>query len=355
MTSGKLKMVPAAILLYLMVLGAGSVWAQGQEGVYTIPTFTFETGESMRDMKVGYVTHGILNNSKDNAILIVPGTSGNRRSHDGYIGPGKAFDTNKYFVVAVDAIGGGNSSQPKDGLGGDFPRYSIRDMVKAQHELITKHFGLTRIKAVGGASMGAFQSLEWAINYPEMVGGIILLVPSARAENLFKVTVKLMIDAIMLDPKWKGGKYSESPTDGLRTAGLFYFPWIVTDAYINSLTAEKLAKEYEESGASFLRWDAWGVIRRYQASSDHDVSRPFGGDMAKALSRIKASVLLLPASSDRLLGVEAAREIARLLPQAIYAEVPTIMGHRGWRPVAGSAEMIFMTARIIEFLERLKF
>ena len=132
-----------------------------------------------------------------------------------------------------------------------------------------------------------------------MVGSIVLLVPSARAENLFKVTVKLMVDTIMLDRRWQGGKYTEPPVDGLRTAGMLYFPWIVTDAYLNGLDQEKLAKEFEDSAASFARWDAWAIIRRYQASSDHDVSRPFGGDMARALGHIRASVLLLPGSSDR--------------------------------------------------------
>jgi homoserine O-acetyltransferase len=342
------------VFLGIVLLGlAGFAQAACDEKVYTLATFGFESGERMEGMKVGYCLHGRLNAARDNAILVVPGTGGTRHSHDGYIGSGKAFDTDKYFVVAVDAIGGGTSSQPKDRLGSAFPRYNIRDMVHAQHELVTKELKLTRVRAVGGASMGSFQALEWAINHPDMVAGIVLMVPSAQSRNLFKTTVKQMTDTIMLDRRWNDGRYTEQPIDGLRAAGLLYFPWIVTNAYIDSLDADALAREYKSSAASFETSDAWGVIRRYQASADHDVSKPFGGDMAQALGKIRAAVLVLPSSSDRLLGVEAAREIARLVPQAVYAEVPSNLGHRGWRPVEGTPEYAYTTPRIREFIDRL--
>ena len=343
---------PVVLASAFLVL-AGAAHGACEEKVYTLGAFAFESGERMDDMKVGYCAHGKLNAARDNTILVVPGTGGTRHSHDGYIGPGKAFDTDKYFVVAVDAIGGGTSSQPKDRLGTAFPRYTIRDMVRAQHELVAKELKVPRLRAVGGASMGSFQALEWAINHPEMVGGIVLMVPSARSQNLFKTTVKQMSDTIMLDRRWNDGRYTEQPIDGLRAAGLLYFPWIVTNAYIDSLDADALAREYKSSAASFETSDAWGVIRRYQASADHDVSKPFGGDMAKALGRIRAAVLVLPSSSDRLLGVEAAREIARHIPQAIYAEVPSNLGHRGWRPVEGTPEYVYTTPQIREFLDRL--
>ena len=99
-------------LLCLMAFAfCNLVWAQ-TEAVHNIPEFTFESGKKLKDMKVGYITHGTLNANKSNAILVTHGTSGNRLGYNIYIGPNKAFDTNKYFVIAVDAIGGGNSSSP---------------------------------------------------------------------------------------------------------------------------------------------------------------------------------------------------------------------------------------------------
>ena len=113
-----------AILLacVAVVMGmAATAWAQ-QEGVYTIPSYKFEAGPQLDNVKIGYVTYGKLNDTKTNAVLLVPGTSSGRHWADDYVGPGKMYDTDKYFFIGVDVIGGGNSSQPSDGLGMDFPR-----------------------------------------------------------------------------------------------------------------------------------------------------------------------------------------------------------------------------------------
>lgn len=332
--------------------GAVAPFVPGNEGVFTIPEFVFDSGERLRGLKIGYVTHGALNKSKDNVILLVPGTSNTRHSADGYIGSGKAFDTDRYFIVAVDAIGGGTSSQPADGLGADFPQYTVRDMVRAQHDLMRNAFGLgpAPLKAVAGGSMGAFQALEWAIHFPEAAESMILMVPAVCAGKVFKAAVRMMIEIISLDRRWQGGRYVEQPVDGVRTAGMHYFPWTVTDAYIESIEPEALEAHFQAHAASFARWDAWSLIRRYQASSSHDVSAPFDGDMARALGRIRARTLILPASTDRLLGTEGAREIARQVKTACYEEVPTLRGHLGWRPVEGSAETRFITERIRRFV-----
>src|SRR5918911_803021 len=128
----------AALMLMLLPLAA---WAQ-REGVYTIPKFTFEKGGELIDMKVGYVTWGKLNDAKDNAILLLPATNAPKTWASYHIGPGRTFDTDKFFIIGVDPIGSGTSSQPKDGLGTRFPIYTIRDMVRAEYELVTKGLGL---------------------------------------------------------------------------------------------------------------------------------------------------------------------------------------------------------------------
>ena len=109
-----------------MLLFTGAPAVSREEAAYIIPKLTLEAGGALENMKVGYVTFGKLNATKDNAIPDVPGTSGNRHSSDELIGPGKTFD--QYFVIGVDPIGGGNSSSPKDGVGTAFAKYDIRDM-----------------------------------------------------------------------------------------------------------------------------------------------------------------------------------------------------------------------------------
>ena len=110
------------ICLLCLILQAFPLSAQAQtEAVYRIGRFSFENGGEIADMKVGYVTWGKLNDAKDNAILLLPGSSNGRHFADAHIGPGKTYDTDKYFVICVDPIGGGNSSSPQDGLGIGLP------------------------------------------------------------------------------------------------------------------------------------------------------------------------------------------------------------------------------------------
>jgi homoserine O-acetyltransferase len=323
----------------------------GTEGVFTLPgPFRFESGDTLPELRVGYTAHGCLNAARDNAILVLPGTSNTRHSTDGYIGPGNAFDTDRFFVIATDAIGGGTSSSPADGLGGAFPRYGIRDMVRAAYALVAGHFGIARLVAVAGASMGAFQALEWTIHEPDAAGAAILLVPGWRASRVFRLAVDAAIGSVMLDPDWNDGRYARAPIAGLRGAGRIYYPWTVTDAWIDGQPADRIEHELQGTIARAAQWDAWSYVRRYQASAAHDATAPFGADLGRALAGVRARVLLLPAAADRILPAEGAREIARHLKDAECAEIPGQRGHMAWRPVAGTPETAFVVARIRRFL-----
>jgi homoserine O-acetyltransferase len=340
----------AAIALATCVVAS----ARAEPQIFNAYDFEFEDGSVMPELRVAYETHGTLSAGRDNAILLVHGTSGNRRAFDAMIGAGRTFDTDKNFVITVDAIGGGDSSSPKDGLGQDFPRYTIRDMMVAQHALMTRGLELTTLRAVGGSSMGSFVALEWGIHHPEMVRSLILLVPSPKAEANFQLTVDLMNSVIALDPEWQGGRYTRNPVEGLRLAGMVYYPWTVSAAYLDRLSAKQLAKEIDESARAFGNWDANSLVLRYAASRAHDVSVPFGGDMSAALAQITAPTLLLPSASDRLLGLDGARRIRDVVKQASYAEIPSDLGHRAARPAPGTPEDEFIDRQIRAFLAKVE-
>jgi len=324
----------------------------GTEANHFIGQFEFEAGGAIDQMAVGYVTHGVLNFARDNAILLLPGTANTRHSADGYIGHGRAFDTRQYFIIAVDAIGAGNSSKPSDGLGVNFPAYNIRDMVRAELALVRQVFGISLLHAVAGASMGAFQALEWSIMYPEMMKSSILIVPAARAGNVFKSIVSTATQAVKLDPEWNSGMYLNQPLAGLRMAGRLYYPWTVTDAWIEQISPAQLEAEAENTIERAAQWDGWDFVRRYQASASHDVSQPFGGDMARALGSVIAPTLVLPSATDRLLSVESARQMARTIRRATYAEIPSVRGHLGWRAVENSPETSFINNQTAHFLSQ---
>jgi homoserine O-acetyltransferase/O-succinyltransferase len=328
--------------------------ARAEPQIFNIYDFQFENGSVLPELRVAYETRGKLNAGRDNAILLVHGTSANRLAFDAIIGPGKTFDTDKNFVITVDAIGGGDSSSPKDGLGQDFPRYTIRDMMAAQHALVTRELELATLRAVGGSSMGSFVGLEWGIHHPEIVRSLILLVPSPKAEPNFQLTVDVMTSVVALDPEWQGGRYTHNPVEGLRLAGMLYYPWLVSAPYLDRLSPKRLAKEIEESAKSFGNWDANSLVLRYAASRAHDVSAPFGGDMAVALSQVTAPTLVLPSASDRLFGLDGARRIRDGVKQASYGEIPSDLGHRAGRPAPGTPETDFIDRQIRAFLARIE-
>ena len=327
-----------------------------QEGVYTIPHYRFEAGQEMDNVRIGYVTYGKLNAEKSNAVLLVPGTSSGRHWADAYVGPGKMYDTDKYFFIGVDVIGGGNSSQPKDGLGMNFPRYTVRDMVHTEYHLVHEGLGLERLLAVAGPSMGSFQGVEWSINYPTFMKGLILIVPAARSDQHFHAIADAVIGMVTLDPAYKDGKYADNPVEGIKRGGMIYFPWLYSDEYLTTL---KEPDPYVNAQMSFgtgwsKNWDANALIIRYLASRNFDASVPYGGDMRAALSRIQAKTLLLVSQTDRTIPAYLSRELYAGIKNAQYVEIPTIRGHLGGAaPLTGSAEEAYLAERIRPFLDSL--
>lgn len=325
----------------------------GREAVFHIDGFEFESGERIDRLAVGYVMFGQFNALRDNLLLLMPGTGNLRHSALGHVGPGRTYDTDRYCVVCTDAIGGGTSSKPSEGARGRFPRYTIRDMVRAQHRLVCEGLGLgdTPAAMVAGASMGAFQTLEWLIAYPSSARAAVLLVPGWRATHTFRLATERMLEMITLDVKWQGGDYTSQPLDGLRAAGRHYFPWTVSDNYLESIPYQQAETEAEASGEWFAGWDAWDLMRRYQASACHDVSAPFGGRLQEALARVDARVLLVPCAQDRLLGLEGAHKIAAGIHGARLRVIDSPKGHLAWRAVPNSPETEYVMREVRDFLD----
>jgi homoserine O-acetyltransferase len=163
-----------------------------------------------------------------------------------------------------------------------------------------------------------------------------------------------MTSVIALDPEWRGGRYARNPVEGLRLAGMVYYPWTVSELYLDRLPARQLATEIDDNARAFANWDANSLVLRYAASRAHDVSAPFGGDLSAALAQITAPTLILPSASDRLLGVDGARRIRDGVKQASYAEIPSDLGHRAARPASGTPEGEFIDGQIRALLAKVE-
>src|SRR5690242_15986004 len=165
-----------AALMAGMLVAATNAFAHGPNDPphqkYEMGDFKLESGEVIRDFALSYVTHGTLNADKSNAILMVTAIGGNHHRIDYLIGPGRALDPTKYFIIATDAIGNGLTTSPSNSNAQprmQFPKFNIRDMVNSQQRLITEKFGITKLVTVIGASMGGMQALQWAVSYPNMM------------------------------------------------------------------------------------------------------------------------------------------------------------------------------------------
>ena len=215
--------VVVSCVVALVVLLAGLAHAhspsQPPHQAYKIGDLKLESGETIKDFAISYVMHGKLNAKKSNAILMVTAISGNHHRLDFLIGPGKALDTNKYFVVATDAIGNGLTTSPSNSAAQprmSFPKFAIRDMVESQRRLMVDHLGITRVVAVVGPSMGGMQALQWGVSHPDFMDGLVAMVPLARTPAWSVTVMEASRKAIMLDPAWNGGNYTSPPEKGIR-------------------------------------------------------------------------------------------------------------------------------------------
>src|SRR3954469_19684942 len=193
--------------------------AQPPHQSFKIGDLTLEGGEVIKDFAISYVTHGKLNEKKSNAILMVTAISGNHHRLDFLIGPGKALDTDKYFIIATDAIGNGLTTSPSNSTAQPrmrFPRYGMRDMIEPQRRLLVDHLGINHVVAVIGPSMGGMQVLQWGVSHPGFMDALVAMVPLARTPAWTVAVLEASRKAIMLDPAWQGGNYTAQPEGGVR-------------------------------------------------------------------------------------------------------------------------------------------
>lgn len=243
--------------------------------------FTLENGQELGPITIAYEAYGELNENRDNVILVEHALTANAHAAgrhslddkypgwwDVMIGPGKAFDTSKYFVICANILGscygttGPSSTNPETGkpYGLSFPLVTIRDMVNTQRELID-HLGINRIRAITGGSMGGMQAIEWALLYPQLVDSIILIATAARSTPQSIAMHKVGLRAIMDDPNWDGGNYygKEPPNKGLAIARMLGHITYLSDR----LLWEKFGRSHNDPSTMKVRLDSKFEIENY--------------------------------------------------------------------------------------------
>ena len=277
--------------------------------LYKMGDFKLESGETIKDFAISYVTHGTLNAKKSNAILMVTAISGNHHRLDFMIGPGRALDTSKYFVVCTDAIGNGLTTSPSNSTAQprmQFPKFAIRDMVTSQHRLVTEHLGIAHVVAVVGPSMGGMQALQWGVSQPDFMDSLVALVPLAKTPAWSMLVTEASRKAIMIDAAWNQGNYTSPPEQGIRL-------WRDILTFMAARSPEMYREQFpkapdvlpwlQQQESSLIKaFDANDWIYQTWAYDRHDVGTTpgFNGDTAKALAAIKAKTLIMVGTKDLL-------------------------------------------------------
>src|SRR5688572_21268033 len=332
-----------------------------------------DCGRELGPIRVAYETYGSISAARDNVILVCHALSGDAhaagiaktppaestrdgfgaedRDHtsakglgwwDGMIGPGKAFDTSRFFVVSTNLLGGcsgttgPSSTNPSTGrpYGSDFPVITVADMVRAERAFLGQ-LGITRLRAVAGGSLGGMQAFEWAISYPDQVDSIVAIASTHALQPQGVAWNAIARSAIMADPDWQGGHYygtGRAPNAGMGVARMV--------GHITYLSGKSLGDKFgrrlqfaedirytltdpEFAIESYLRHQADTFVRRFDANTYlytsraltyFDLARQYGnGRLGDALSNVAARTLLIAFSSDWLYPPAGSEELAAAL------------------------------------------
>jgi homoserine O-acetyltransferase/O-succinyltransferase len=276
---------------------------------YKMGDFKLESGDVIKDFAVSFVTHGTLNAAKSNVVLMVTAISGNHHRLDFLIGPGKALDPAKYFIVATDAIGNGLTTSPSNSPSQprmQFPRFTIRDMVHSQYRLLSDHLGIKHVQAVIGPSMGGMQVMQWGVSYPDFMDSLVAMVPLAKTPAWTVAVLEATRKAIMLDPSWNNGNYTAPPAGGIRVwrdilnVLAARNPQQLRYMFPNGLDVLPWMKAQEDAMVPIFDANDW--IYQTWAYERHDLGTTPGmnGDLEKALRAIKAKTFILTGVGDLL-------------------------------------------------------
>jgi homoserine O-acetyltransferase/O-succinyltransferase len=362
-----------------------------QVHIYTFDSLPLQRGGQLGPVTVAYETWGKLNAEGNNAVLITHALTGSSHAHDTdspddtkvawwnpLIGPGRFFDTSRYFVICSNVLGscygttGPSSIDPNTGqpYGMHFPVITIRDMVETQRRLI-EYLGVSRLHMVAGGSIGGQQALEWAVAHPQLVEKVIVVAATAALTAQAIAFSEVGRQAILADPRWQGGDYlpGQGPNAGLSIARMLAMITYQSEEGMELRFARQPARKQNVSAPSgftdmserfdvegYLYYQGGSLVKRFDANSYlyisramdlYDVSEGYPS-IEDALSRLRSKALFIGIRSDFLFPAARVRWLADQAraagSDAIYAELDSPHGHdaflKEWKQMTDALNLV---------------
>jgi homoserine O-acetyltransferase len=330
---------------------------------FVVENFRTESGVVLPRAVIAYGTYGHLNAAHDNVVLLPSHYMANLRGYEWLIGPGKALDTTRLFLVATELFGNGRSSSPSNTPepyhGPRFPVTTIRDNVTIGRRLLEEELKVKHLRAVVGFSMGAQQAFQWAVSAPEFVDRVVATSGTAKTYPHGYVRLEGQIAALTADAAFKDGDYVEEPIRGIQAFNVVWMGWLYSQEWwrkdlwrTQAPPGTTLEQFLQSRRVNFIRdADANNLILQMRTWEQHDVSKTpgFDGDIEHTLKSIRIPVLYMPSETDMYFPLGDAKYESQFIPQVTFAPIPSLWGHPAGAG-ASPADLKFLNETIGKFV-----
>lgn len=317
-----------------------------------------QSGITHRGTELAYQTYGTLNEDRSNAILYMTSYGAHHSDILWMVGPGKALDTDRYFVVIPNLFGNGLSSSPSRAVepftGPYWPNFTVYDNVVVQHRLLTEELGINRLALAVGFSMGGLQAYEWAAHVPDMVQRLAVICGAAKCAPHNYVFLEGIRATLTADAAYQNGRFVARPERGLRAMGRAYAAMAMSQEFYRheiwrqagfSSLEDYLVMSWE---ANFLKRDAANLLAQLWTWQNADIAKNdrYQGRFEQALGSISAKAVIMPSETDLYFRVEDNRLEVEHMPNATLLPIPSLWGHRAGAPSVNQDDAIFITRAI---------
>ncbi len=330
--------------------------------IFNAGNVVLQSGITFRNAMLAYQTFGTLNAQKSNVILCMTPFAAHHTDILWNVGPGRALDTDKYFVIIPNLFGNGLSSSPSNAIepfsGNRWPNFTIADNVSIQHRLLTEALGIHSLELATGWSMGGLQAYEWAAAYPAMVKRLAVVCGAAKCSPHNQVFIEGVRATLTADTGFQNGSFAQRPERGLRAMARNYAAMAMSQTFYRAETWRQAGFSSLEDflimswEANFLKRDANNLLSHMWTWQYANIAANdrFNGDFHAALRGITANTVLMPSVTDLYFQVEDNRLESVHIPRAQLLPIHSVWGHRAGMPSANQDDAAFITQSIKDLL-----